>query len=382
MATAAATVKISAAVEEESEPDLFGDPVAAARAAGLRYVNDKRPGITRRKVGKHFSYRAADGTVIRDSDVLQRIRSLAIPPAWTDVWICPRPNGHIQATGRDARGRKQYRYHAKWREARDEAKFAHTIAFAQALPKIRARVQEDLQRSGLPREKVLATVVDLLERTLIRVGNDEYARDNDSYGLTTMRDEHVEVGSKKVAFRFRGKSGQEHEIGISDRRVANVVRKCQDLPGQELFQYLDENGDVRDIDSADVNEYLRETTGEDYTAKDFRTWAATVLTAKALQAFETFESPTAAKKNVVRAIEDVARELGNTPSVCRKCYVHPAIIDAYLDGSTLDVLTQQAEEELVENMHALRPEEDAVLGLLEKQLAASVETAAPSRTAA
>ena len=353
-------------------PDLRPEPQESAKAAGLRYVSDVRPGFRRKRAGKGFTYLDLDGRPIRDSAVRDRIAALVIPPAWTEVWISPHPNGHIQATGRDDRGRKQYRYHPRWRSVRDESKYGRMMAFGRALPGIRKRVDEDLARPGLPKEKVLATVVRLLETTLIRVGNEEYARTNRSFGLTTMRDRHVDIDSTSIRFGFRGKSGVRHAIDLDDRRLARVVKRCRDLPGQELFQYLDDDGRQQAIDSADVNDYLREVAGEEFTAKDFRTWAGTVLAALALREFESFDNKTQAKKNVVRAIERVAERLGNTPTVCRKCYVHPEIIDAYLDGTMLETLKQIADQELSEALHELRPEEAAVLGLLQQRLARSV----------
>jgi DNA topoisomerase-1 len=349
------------------------DPVLSARAAGLRYVNDNRPGIRRKRAGKHFSYVGTDGRPIRDPEELKRIKSLAIPPAWTDVWICPNPRGHIQATARDAKGRKQYRYHPRWREVRDETKYGRMVVFGQTLPKIRERTDHDLALPGLPRDKVLATIVRLLEATLIRVGNEEYARENGSFGLTTIRGEHVDVAGSTVKFQFRGKSGKDWTIDLRDRRLAKIVQRCQDLPGQTLFQYRDDDGEYQTVDSDDVNEYLREITGQDFTAKDFRTWAGTVLATLALQELEAFDSETQAKKNVVRAIESVAERLGNTPSVCRKCYVHPAVIEAYMDGSMLETLKERAEEELSESLASLRPEEAAVMGLLHQRLASEAE---------
>jgi DNA topoisomerase-1 len=345
------------------------EPIESAREAHLRYVNDDRPGIRRKRAGKGFSYTGPDGAPIREDATLRRIRSLAIPPAWQDVWICAQPNGHLQATGRDARGRKQYRYHPRWRATRDETKYAHMLAFGRALPGIRERVEQDLRRPGLPREKVLATVVRLLETTLIRVGNEEYAKANRSFGLTTMRDRHVQVEGTTLRFEFRGKSGVRQSVGLHDRRVARIVARCRDLPGYELFQYIDETGRHQTIDSADVNEYLRSISGEDFTAKDFRTWAGTVLAALALREFESFDSQAQAKKNVVRAIQNVAKRLGNTPSVCRKCYVHPAVIDAYLEGDTLDALRQRTEQEFTNELAGLPPEEAAVLALLQRRLA-------------
>jgi DNA topoisomerase-1 len=344
------------------------DPVKSARSAGLRYVTDDRPGYRREKKGKRFVYRDEQGRVIRDPAERRRIDALAIPPAWTEVWIAPSADAHLQATGRDAKGRKQYRYHARWRCVRDETKYGRMLAFAEALPRIRERVERDLARPGLPREKVLAAVVRLLETTLIRVGNDEYAKANGSFGLTTMLDRHVGITASNLSFEFRGKSGIKHRIALDDRRLARVVRRCRDLPGQVLFQYLDDGGQPRDVDSADVNAYLREAAGEDFTAKDFRTWAGTILAALALREFEAFDSEAQAKKNVVRAIETVAERLGNTPTVCRKCYVHPEVIDAYLDGSMLETLKQITEQEIVATLPELRPEEAAVLALLQQRL--------------
>jgi DNA topoisomerase-1 len=353
---------------QETTAALTPDPVESARAAGLRYVSDRRPGIRRERDGDGFRYLDKNGQPITDEADLRRIKALAIPPAWTDVWICPNPRGHLQATGRDAKGRKQYRYHPHWREVRDETKYDRMMAFGRALPQIRARVEADLARPGLPREKVLATVVRLLETTRMRVGNEEYARANHSYGLTTLRTRHASVHGTKVEFKFRGKSGVRHETEVTDRRLAQIVKRCQALAGQELFQYLDEEGQPQTIDSEDVNAYLREITGQDFTAKDFRTWAGTVLAAMALQAFESFDSATQAKKNVVQAIEHVAKRLGNTPSVCRKCYVHPAILDAYLDGTLADTLKQRAEQELAAALPDLPAEEAAVLALLQQRL--------------
>jgi DNA topoisomerase-1 len=343
-------------------------PAAAARGAGLRYVNDAQPGIHRVRAGKGFAYRGPEGGTLHDKSALRRIKSLAIPPAWTDVWICPRPDGHVQATGRDDRGRKQYRYHPDWRRVRDGGKYGRMIAFARALPHIRARTERDLALPGLPRDKVLATVVRLLETTLIRVGNDEYARHNRSFGLTTMRDRHVRINGTSVRFTFRGKGGVKHAIDVQNRRLARIVRRCRDLPGYELFQYLDDGGEVRDVKSDDVNVYLREIAGEEFTAKDFRTWAGTVLAACALQEFEAFDSKAQAKRNIVCAIEAVARRLGNTTAVCRKCYVHPAVLDAYLDGSLVHTLKQRVEGEMRKGLSRLRPEEAAVLALLQERL--------------
>ncbi len=332
------------------------DAAATAKSAGLRYVTDAMPGIRRERAGRGFRYRDADGRPVRDRATLKRIKALGIPPAWTDVWISPLSNGHLQATGRDARGRKQYRYHSRWREVRDETKFNRMLAFGRALPALRQRVAADLARPGLPREKVLAAVVQLLEQTMIRVGNTEYARSNDSFGLTTMRDDHVEVNGASLRFSFRGKSGKEHSVDLRDRRLAGIVKRCRDLPGQELFQYLDETGEPSTIGSADVNAYLREATGDDFTAKDFRTWAGTVLCARELQAEERPESDGDAKRRIVEAIEAVARCLGNTPTICRKYYVHPSVLDAYLAGA-LSMVESTSDD--------LEQEEALILALLE-----------------
>ncbi|MGZ8475237.1 MAG: DNA topoisomerase IB [Candidatus Limnocylindria bacterium] len=349
--------------------DLPSDPVESAAEAGLRYVSDASPGISRRRAGRGFTYVGVDGKRISDEGQLERIRALAIPPAWTDVWISPTRRGHIQATGRDARKRKQYRYHPRWHAVRDEVKYGRMVAFGAALPGIRERTEADLRRQGLPREKVLATVIRLLEKTMIRVGNDEYARENDSYGLTTMEDEHAQVSNRRVVFRYRGKSGKEHETTLEDPRLARIVGRCQELPGQRLIQYEDEDGSTREVDSTDVNAYLQEISGETFTAKDFRTWAGTVLACMALQEFEAFDSDTQAKQNVVDAVKRVAERLGNTPAVCRSSYIHPVILDSYLDGSMLESLRQRAADELADSGHELRPEEAAALGLLQARLA-------------
>ncbi len=350
------------------------DPAAAARAAGLHSVSDAEPGITRRRAGRAFSYRGAEGSLIKDRAELARIRRLAIPPAWSDVWICADGRGHLQATGRDARGRKQYRYHPDWRTVRDTAKFDRMLAFARALPRLRARLSEDQARRGLPREKVLATIVSLLEVTLIRVGNQEYARDNRSYGLTTMRDRHVDFAGAEIIFEYRGKGGKRHRTSLRDRRLARIVRSCQEIPGQHLFQYIDEDGERQAVGSTDVNAYLQEVTGEPFTAKDFRTWAGTVLASLALSEFESFDSEAAAKRNVTRAIEEVAAELGNTAAVCRKSDVHPEILASYMEGSLLGLLQGRVERALREDLAGLRSEEAAVLALLQQRLSREIET--------
>jgi DNA topoisomerase-1 len=347
-----------------AEPDPARD---AARDAGLRYVRDDRPGIRRVRRGKAFRYLRPEGEPVRDDETLARIRSLAIPPAYTDVWICPHANGHLQATGRDARGRKQYRYHPRWRAVRDETKYDRVVAFGLALPRLRARVEADLALAGLPRLKVLATVVRLLATTLIRVGNEEYARANGSFGLTTLRDQHAKISGATVHFAFRGKSGVRHRIDVHDRRLARVVARCRDLPGQDLFQYLDDAGVTHAVDSADVNAYLHEAAGEAFTAKDFRTWAGTVLAALALKA-SAFETQAEAKRNVVAAIESVAGRLGNTPAVCRKCYVHPAVVDAYLGGALLEALGGDAPKPATP--HDLDADEAAVLAFLRRRAGA------------
>lgn len=334
--------------------------IESARAAGLRYVRDDRPGIRRLRSGRGFRYVGPDGRAIRDAEVLARIRSLVIPPAWQKVWICPLEHGHLQATGFDARGRKQYRYHPRWRAVRDETKYHRVAAFARALPRLRKRVEEDLARPGLPREKVLAAVTRLLEATFLRIGNEEYVRANGSFGLTTLRNNHVEVARGTVRFRFRGKSGVHHQIELHDRRLAHIVRRCRDLPGHELFEYVDDDGQVGAIDSADVNGYLHEVAGEAFTAKDFRTWAGTLLAAACLRDCPDCCSKTAARRNVVAAIAEVASRLGNTVAVCRHCYVHPGIIAAYLDGSLASSLEGAA------TVAGLRAEEAAVLAFLER----------------
>ena len=347
---------------------LTTDPIEAAQAIGLRYVADDIPGIQRKRSGKKdFAYFDTNGDRIRDPEEIRRINALAIPPAYKDVWICPYANGHLQATGRDAKGRKQYRYHSLWRSIRDQSKFTRMLVFSQSLPQIRERLEHDLSLPGLPKEKVLAAIVRLMELTRIRVGNEEYARSNQSYGLTTLRDEHVNIAGSKLQFQFRGKSGVEHDIELADKRLAKIVKSCQDIPGQELFQYRDEAGQYQSIDSGDVNDYLRAITEQDFTAKDFRTWAGTVLAASELATIGTFTSETAAKKNIVQAIKTVASCLRNRPATCRKYYVHPAILEAYMDESLHQVMEKHAAT-LIESSHALKPEELAVVAILEQQL--------------
>jgi DNA topoisomerase-1 len=349
------------------------DPRDAAESAGLRYVSDARPGIRRRKAGKGFTYIRPDGTNLTDPRTASRIRSLAVPPAWTDVWICPFADGHIQATGRDAKGRKQYRYHPLFREMRESTKYDHMLAFANALPTIRARVREHMALRGLPRQKILATVVHLLETTLIRVGNDDSARQNSSYGLTTLKNRHVAVEGSEVRFRFTGKSGKQWSLKVRDRRIAKIIKACQELPGQELLQYVDEDGKLQDVTSSDVNAYLKKITGDDITAKDFRTWAGTVLAALALKESQRFDSAAQAKRNLRAAIERVASRLGNTPTICRKCYVHPEVLNSYLDGMLVLAIKSEAESALRDELAGLQPEEAAVLAMLRKRLKAMVD---------
>jgi len=327
------------------------DPAAdAAHEAGLVYTTDDEPGIKRIRKGKGFEYLGPDGRRVRDKASLERIRSLVIPPAWEHVWISTRPRGHLQATGRDARGRKQHRYHARWRLVRDANKFDRMASFARVLPRIRRRVTRDLRRDSLPREKVVATIVRLLETTFARVGNEEYARQNHSFGLTTLRDRHVEVRGATVRFLFKGKSGREVSLGVTDRRVAAVIKRCEELPGQRLFQYVDVDGERRTVTSDEVNQYLRDAAGQDVTAKDFRTWAGTLLAACALSEMSGFESESEAKRNLVAAIDSVAHRLGHTRAVCRRSYIHPAVIETFLDGKPIE------------------PEEGAVIALLRRRV--------------
>jgi DNA topoisomerase-1 len=354
---------------------LLADPGEAARVAQLRYVSDGAPGIRRVRRGRGFRYVGPDGAPVRDQATLARIRRLAIPPAWTDVWIAPDPAGHIQAVGRDAAGRKQYRYHARWREVRDRAKYDRLIDFARALPRIRARVAEDLARPGLSREKVLATVVRLLEATLIRVGNEEYARQNGSYGLTTLRSQHVTVEGGSLRFEFRGKAGKRHVVDVTDRRLAAVVRRCQELPGHELFQYLDADGVRQTVGSADVNDYLRAAGGADFTAKDFRTWSGTVLVARALGEATPPRGAKSGKRRIAEAVAAAARRLGNTPTVCRTCYVHPEVVSAYLERDlSLNGRKPAGTAAGGSPVAGLSEEEATVLRLLERRAA---ETRAP-----
>ncbi len=361
--------KIEACEERGEESE------AAAKAAGLVYVSDDEPGITRKKSGTGWRYLDAKGKTIKDYWERKRIDKIAVPPAYVDVWICPKDNGHIQATGRDDRGRKQYRYHAKWTEARDGAKYEKMMEFARLLPGLRKRVAADMRKQGLPRDKVVATVIALLEKTLIRVGNEDYAKENKSFGLTTLRNRHLDIDGSTLRFDFKGKSGKMWNLDLKDRRVAKLVRSIQDLPGQQLFQYVDEDGKRQPVSSSDVNDYLREITGEDITAKDFRTWAGTVLASMALAEFEVVDSQARMKKNVKAAIERVASRLGNTPTICRKCYVHPHVLSSYLDGSLLEGIKREVEDELRADADQLKPEEAALLGLLSRRIGHDLKAA-------
>lgn len=325
--------KVASIARQAPNGNGAAEAMASAEEAGLRYVSDRIRGISRRRAGRGFAYIDAQGGTLRDPETIARIRALAVPPAWTDVWICPSARGHLQATGRDARGRKQYRYHAQWREIRDGTKYARLPSFAKVLPQIRAQVEQDLSLPGLPRDKILATVIRLLEITLIRVGNREYARDNESFGLTTMRDRHVGVSGSTLEFEFLGKGGKRHRVDVRDPRLARIIARCQEIPGHELFQYVDDEGEHRTVESADVNEYLRRHAGEDFSAKDFRTWAGTVLMVQALRELGPAASTRQAKRKLLRGIEMVAEMLGNTPAISRAYYVHPAVTEAYMDGS-------------------------------------------------
>ena len=355
-------------MQPAEQPDE-SDPRAVARAAKLRYVHDRQPGFRRERLGdKQFRILDHEGAELTDPEHLERVRKLAIPPAYEDVWICRYANGHLQATGRDARGRKQYRYHPRWREVRDEGKYHRMLVFGAVLPRIREQVARDLALPGLPRRRVLAAIVRLLEGTLVRVGNEEYARENASFGLTTLRRRHVRVKGTHLTFDFRGKHGIEHHIDLADRRLAAIVRRCQELRGQHLFHYVDTDGAVHPLGSDDVNDYLRDISGEDVTAKDFRTWAATNLAAIALAGLERFDSKTKAKHAIVEAVEGVAKKLGNTPAICRKCYIHPAIFEGYLDGTLADGLRAHADAMLADARSGLSAEEVAVTAYLARVL--------------
>ncbi|MBW7962725.1 DNA topoisomerase IB [Bradyrhizobium sp. BR 10261] len=367
---------------DERIPERTAEVAAIIAEEGLRYVSDAKPGYTRKRTGTTFSYYDQSGARITNKDIVRRIKSIGIPPAYERVWICPVANGHIQATGYDARGRKQYRYHAKWRELRDQNKYEHIMQFAAALPGLRFRVAADMKREGLPREKILATVVSLLEKTLIRVGNAEYANTNNSYGLTTMRRRHVAVKGSTLKFEFTGKSGKQWKLSVEDRRIAAIVKHCADLPGHELFKYLDDNGEPRTIDSGDVNAYIKEITRQDFTAKDFRTWAGTVLAALALAGFKKYDSQAEAKRNVVAAIDKVARQLGNTPAICRKCYVHPEILGAYMSGDLAKMIEDKITERFKRQYSKLSADEVMVLAFLKKRLRATRKAGESAKLAA
>jgi DNA topoisomerase I len=346
-------------LDEIAQEMLRPDPEQSAREAGLTYVSDEMPGIRRKRWGKGFTYLDPDGNRITDPEERARLHALAIPPAWTEVWICPDQDGHIQVTARDAKGRKQYRYHPRWREVRDEAKFYRVLAFGHALPALRQHVESDLRKRGLPREKVLATVVRLLETTMIRVGNKEYAQANGSFGLTTLRDRHVEISGAELQFEFRGKSGKKHRVSVKDRRLARIVKECRDVTGYHLFQYLDDDGQRQAVDSGDVNDYLREVTGQDFTAKDFRTWAGTVFACAMLRDCEPCESEAEAKRNIIKAIDAVAEQLGNTRAISRDYYIHPRVIECFTDGTLHDCLAA------IEEIDGLHPDECAIMTLLQ-----------------
>jgi len=342
--------------------------MGSAAAAGLRYVSDAMPGIRRHRHGRGFTYVGPDGEVIRSRDALRRFRSLVIPPAWTDVWICPHEDGHLQVTARDARGRKQYRYHPQFRQQRDGTKFERMFELSDVLWKIRERVESDITLPGLARNKIMATVVWLLETTLIRIGSDEYRKANKSFGLTTLRRRHVAVSGSDMRFEFKGKSGIQHAVSVTDKRIARIVQRCQELPGEELFKYLDDDGKRQEVDAEDVNAYLQEITGREVTAKDFRTWAGTMLVAKALREIGAASTKREAEKNIVSAVDLTAKRLGNTRSVCRKYYIHPALIEAYLEGSVLPPLPERRWNKRKSSGPTLRQHEMDVLAFLKSRL--------------
>ena len=348
--------------------DRVAEIASAIAEEGLRYVSDATPGYRRKRTGTSFTYYDKDGKRITDKAIVRRIKSIGIPPAYEFVWICPSPNGHIQATGLDARGRKQYRYHPKWRDLRDQDKYAHVMEFAAALPALRARVASDMKLDGLPRNKVLATIVSLLEKTLIRVGNAEYAEQNKSYGLTTMRRKHVAIGRGVLRFDFTGKSGRQWKLQVNDKRIAAIAKRCAEIPGHELFKYLDDDGASHTVDSGDVNAYIRDITGQDFTAKDFRTWAGTVLAALALAEFKKYDSQAEAKRNVVAAIEKVAKQLGNTPAICRKSYVHPEVLTSYMSGEFVDLVEAKIAQKFKRQYAQLTADEIMVLAFLHRRL--------------
>lgn len=342
--------------------------VAGIAEEGLRYVSDSAPGYKRKRTGTSFTYYDKEDKRIIDPNIVNRIKSIGIPPAYDAVWICPSPNGHIQATGLDARGRKQYRYHPKWRELRDQTKYERILQFAAKLPKLRRRIGTDMKRKGLPRQKVLATVASLLDKTLIRVGNHEYAETNKSFGLTTLRHKHVAIKNGALRFEFTGKSGKCWNLQINDKRIISIVKRCAEIPGHDLFKYIDDDGHVCTIGSGDVNGYIKDVMDEDFTAKDFRTWAGTVLAAAALAKFNPDNTPAPKKRNVTAAIEAVARQLGNTPAICRKCYVHPEILVAYTSGDLTRMFDRQPSARFKRRYARLNVNEIRVLAFLEKRL--------------
>lgn len=355
--------------------ESLAESLEAAQAAGLRYVNDQEPGILRKRAGRGFCYVGPDQRPVRDPKELERIRSLVIPPAWSRVWICASRRGHIQAVGWDAKGRKQYRYHAQYRTFRDQNKFGRMIAFGAVRAMVRKRVSRDLRRTGMPRERVLAAVVRLLETTFIRVGNTEYERENGSFGLTTLRNRHVKVSGEAVEFQFKGKSGMRHVVQLSDRTLARIIRQCQELPGHRLFQYVNDKGELCSVESGDVNDYLRQITGQDFTAKDFRTWAGTVLAARELAELGPFRNKKDEKSKTCEAIKRVAHRLGNRPATCRKYYIHPVVLEAYTDGSLFGVMQQGVEQHQAYDGKGLEPEEYAVMVLMAKHLEQTAKVA-------
>ena len=350
--------------------------MGSAVAAGLRYVSDSMPGIRRHRHGRGFTYVGPDGDVIRGRDALKRFKSLVIPPAWTDVWICPHEDGHLQVTARDARGRKQYRYHPRFRQHRDGTKFERMFELSDVLWKIRERVESDIELPGLARDKIMATVVWLLETTLIRVGSDEYRKSNKSFGLTTLRRRHVAVVGSEMRFEFRGKSGVQHAVSVADKRIARIVQRCQELRGEELFKYIDDEGKRQTVDAEDVNAYLQDITGREITAKDFRTWAGTMLVAETLRAVGPAETKREAEKNIVAAVDVTAKRLGNTRSVCRKYYIHPALIEAYLEGSVLEPLPERKWNARKTRGPVLRQHETDVLAFLKARLKSKAQKGA------
>ena len=356
-----------------TETRVHLDPEEIARLAGLIYVNDQKPGFQRRRRGKKFQFIDLNGKTIKDPKEIQRINSLAIPPAYEEVWICSKKNGHLQATGRDAKGRKQYRYHNLWREVSDQTKYHKMLAFAQTLPRIREQIDIDLALKGMPKEKILAALVQLLQLTLIRVGNEVYVKENKSFGLTTLRNRHVAVQGTKITFKFRGKSKQDHNISISHRRLAKIIQTCKELPGQDLFEYLDDSGQTTPITSTDVNNYLRSITNDNFTAKDFRTWAGTVAAVFALHEFPSYTTETEARKNIVQAVQKVSKILGNTPAVCRKSYIHPEVLHTYLDGSLRDTIENCIKKKPPKSIEALTQEEQAVFSFLKARLIEKID---------